>query len=130
MVRDLRHSGGTISSQQLFRSDDGGQTWSLLAQYGFESVLTKPIDDFGVLPARKILVLVFVTPDVGWSGTDALGPTVFSTHDGGKTWTPASIKDPTRVVAINCSDVERCTITMTDATWTTNDGGETWISVT
>jgi photosystem II stability/assembly factor-like uncharacterized protein len=126
MIWNLGASGGTISSQQLFRSDDGGQTWLLLAEYGFESVLTKPINDFGVLPGPRIEILLFLTPDVGWIGTDEPGHTLFSTDDGGSTWTASSLPDQSRVSAIECDDIENCTVTMRGVTWTTTDGGGSW----
>ena len=63
-------------SRDLYRTQDGGATWSLLA--------------------RDLLIsgsLAFATPDRGWAAAGA-GATLDATTDGGRTWREVTVPSP------------------------------------
>ena len=68
-------SSSNFSIGQLFRTTDGGQTWSTLAV---------PIAD----------AFRFHTSVDGWLAGGPAGDKLFATHDGGATWTASSITPP------------------------------------
>ncbi|MFG0318736.1 MAG: exo-alpha-sialidase [Planctomycetota bacterium JB042] len=82
----------------LFRSDDGGATWSLVPGLTDHSSREAWFPGFGGLCAHAVLA----TPDARrlWVGISAVG--VFRSDDGGATWNPKNegvpriVQDPAR----------------------------------
>jgi len=113
-------------SKRRYTSGDSGQSWQLLAQVGFPSTLATPVDAYGDLPGPNINAVVFTSETDGWMATDEPGPTVWGTHDGGRTWVPAAIPSQARAFDIDCPDGMTCIVTGNKGIWLTEDAGEHW----
>jgi len=112
-------SGSNFSLGTLFRTEDGGDTWTQLSI---------PIG----APVR------FVTPSVGWTAGGPAGAELYQTQDGGQTWTrraPTSLTSPQpQYLLPDFSDSQTgifpVVTTVDDHTQVefhvTRDGGVTW----
>jgi hypothetical protein len=115
------------SEKLLFRSEDGGATWTLISR----TTLGNPPPEAGVgeFPNQgTVAVIVFISADTGWIGLQSAGQNLYRTQDGGSTWEAAEELPPAvPVTAIDFSDPPNGTVTTADSTWTTTDLGDTWV---
>jgi photosystem II stability/assembly factor-like uncharacterized protein len=122
-------AAATTVSKRIFRSDDGGRTWQLVAQSGFAGLNTPPAG-VGLAPAQPIHDVFFVDSRNGWIGVSQPGPGLFQTHDGGVTWIPIRSLGPEADVSrVRFSDLTHGEVQSRLGIWDTNDGGETWMLV-
>ena len=100
---------GATSDGKLFRTTDGANSWTLVAD-----------------TARATHSFFFVDPNNGYAVGD--GSLFLVTKDGGATWTPKDIGiPPTNLRSIQCATLKLCVMT-TDAGTAlvrTDDGGDT-----
>ena len=121
--------GGAAGSSEklLFRSNDGGATWTLISR----TTLGNPPAEAGVgeFPNQgTVAVIVFISGDTGWIGLESAGQNLYRSQDGGSTWEAADELPPAvPVTAIDFSDPPNGTVTTSDSTWTTTDAGDTWV---
>ena len=115
------------SEKLLFRSGDGGASWTLISR----TTLGNPPPEAGVgeFPNQgSVAVIVFISADTGWIGIESAGQNLHRSQDGGSTWEVATELPPAvPVTAIQFSDALNGTVTTSDSTWTTTDGGDTWV---
>jgi photosystem II stability/assembly factor-like uncharacterized protein len=131
----------------LFRTTDGGQTWTRLID---------PYGDSGIQGCQKT-GLVFPTAQTGWLTGDCngvmAGAFLFQTIDGGQTWQTVSLPAPADApnlfsdpspacgtrsavfftpqagkLIVNCSDYSKDPAVTSYYLYTTHDGGSTWVS--
>jgi hypothetical protein len=114
------------SEKYLFRSDDGGASWTLISM----TTLGNPPPEPGVgeLPnGNAAEVLLFADEDHGWLGLSSPGQNLYRSQDGGVSWTVIDDLPPAvPVTFIEFSDALNGTVTTSESTWTTADGGDTW----
>jgi hypothetical protein len=114
------------SEKYLFRSDDGGAAWMLVSM----TTLGNPTPEAGVgdLPnGNAVSVLLFLDATNGWMGLTSPGDNLFRSTDGGVTWTNVpAIPPAVAVQSITFTDAMHGTVTTSQGTWTTADGGATW----
>ena len=134
----------------LYRSNNGGLTWDRL--------LDPYTDSSGIMSCSKT-GLLFTDTTHGWLTGDchgvAAGVLLFKSNDGGATWTPVSLPDPTIApglfsnfeaacgsydpfffsnalghLAVNCMDYSQDPPTYQYFLYTTYNGGSNWVSST
>jgi hypothetical protein len=114
------------SEKYLFKTDDGGAGWTLLAM----TTLGNPPPEPGVgeLPTGNAAeALFFSDEEHGWLGLSSPGVNLFRSEDSGVGWTEVADLPPgLPVTAIDFTDAEHGTLATPDGAWTTTDGGETW----
>src|SRR5207302_5371270 len=75
-------SVGTAQQKQLFKTEDGGRQWTLLASSTY--------DESRGLPSReRARSLFFLDDQHGWLGT--LDCCLYATNDGGRSWQPLRV---------------------------------------
>jgi photosystem II stability/assembly factor-like uncharacterized protein len=114
----------------LVFSDDGGQTWRLMARTHPTQRL--PEGTHGVLPAAgHPLALNFVAPFTGFLALSGGEHPLWMTVDAGVTWAPAgSGMTSADVWAMEFSDPMHGRVRLSDwSVWLTEDGGLTWAEV-
>jgi photosystem II stability/assembly factor-like uncharacterized protein len=114
------------SEKYLYRSEDGGSTWALIAQTTLGN--PPPVAGAGTLPnGGAAQALFFVDQDNGWLGLGGPGQNLFRSTDGGHNWTFVDVLEPGVPVSdITFTDAQNGTLTTPDGNWTTSDGGDTW----
>lgn len=122
-VDGVTYSSGTI---YLYRTDDGGQTWSLVSME-----LPEGAENFelGIDPDQ----MQFVSADDGFlvvrMAGDATQTAVYITRDGGDTW----MLTPTIIPEAGASDfmsAQEAVIYNGEQFYVTRDAGRTWTTVT
>jgi photosystem II stability/assembly factor-like uncharacterized protein len=73
---------------RLYRTSDGGSTWSLVSR----TALTGPGSTPGALPPGCDKTISFTSPTVGWARSYCNGgdPYLYTTSDGGSHWHPVT----------------------------------------
>jgi photosystem II stability/assembly factor-like uncharacterized protein len=109
------------SSGQLYRSTDGGRSWSRFARVGTDDYV---LDHIVISPTNSKLVYVSA-----WSverQTDA--GDLFRSNDGGKTWTALSFphNKSIRAMAVSPSDENIVVIGALDGVFRSDDQGNNW----
>lgn len=83
---DMRLKDAFAADNTLYRTEDGGATWSKLAD-----------SMSGSLPSGMIAALRFVDGQRGWASTNTLQSgdlRLYATRDGGKTWSKSQLAIP------------------------------------
>jgi photosystem II stability/assembly factor-like uncharacterized protein len=114
------------SEKLLFRTSDGGASWTLLSQTTLGNPPLEP--GIGELPnGNAAEALFFVDEQHGWLGLSSPGQNLFRTDDGGVTWSEVPVLPPgLPVLDVSFSDARHGELTTPEGSWTTSDGGETW----
>jgi photosystem II stability/assembly factor-like uncharacterized protein len=111
----------------LFRSSDGGMTWTLISM----TTLGNPPPEAGVgeLPnGNAAEAIFFIDEQHGWLGLSSPGMNLWRSDDGGVNWIAVDVLPPALpVTAIAFADAQNGTLTTPDGTWSTSDGGTTWV---
>jgi hypothetical protein len=114
------------SEKYLFRTTDGGATWTLISR----TTLGNPTTEAGVgdLPnGNAVVQILFLDAMQGWMGLSSPGVNLFRSQDGGVTWTAVPVFPPgVPVTSIGFTDAMHGTVVTPEGTWTTSDGGATW----
>jgi hypothetical protein len=114
------------SEKMLFRSEDGGQTWTLISR----TALGNPPPEAGVgeLPSGTgVNVLLFLDAQDGWMGLASPGQNLWRTQDGGANWTSIDAVPPgVPITTISFTDSQNGAAVTPDSAWVTTDGGATW----
>jgi photosystem II stability/assembly factor-like uncharacterized protein len=120
-------AGAGSSEKYLFRSHDGGSDWEQISQTTPGDPM--PNEGEGDLPAgHPVHLIYFVDSDNGWMGLGSPGANLHRSQDGGAHWTPVDTLPPAvPVTAIAFTDAQNGTATTSTGTWTTADGGATWV---
>lgn len=108
----------------LVRTEDGGKTWSSV---GLPTDFTLPEDIAEIVDPGDVLLydVEFVTPERGWV-VGEFG-VIFTTNDGGKTWTSQKSSVETTLFGVHFADAQRGWATgIEQVLLHTTDGGETW----
>ena len=97
---DLGSGSANSLLMLLWRTDDGGRTWSQLPPTSLppQSVELPPYAG-SACPVFSPPHIAFTTPNIGWwtygaCGTGAARPLVWRTRDGGRNWTPSPLSAP------------------------------------
>ncbi len=121
-------AGAGSSEKYLFRSEDGGATWDLISQTTPGDIMPDDDDDSDLPIGNAAEVIYFVDEDNGWIGLSSPGPNLHRSQDGGETWTAIDDLPPAvPVTSIAFTDAQNGTVTTSESTWTTSDGGDTWV---
>ena len=114
------------SEKYLFRTTDGGATWTLISQ----TTLGNPTPQrrVGELPNGNAAVqILFLDATHGWLGLSSPGVNLFRSQDSGVTWAEVpGIPPGVPVTSITFSDAMHGTVVTPEGTWATSDGGVTW----
>ncbi|MBF6599874.1 MAG: hypothetical protein IVW36_05130 [Dehalococcoidia bacterium] len=115
------------SEKYLFRSTDGGDTWTLISQ----TTLGAPTPQAGVgaMPnGNGVTALFFQDASKGWLGLSSPGANFYRSQDGGVNWTEVAgvVPPAVPVRSISFSSATDGAVTTAAGTWTTTDGGTTW----
>jgi hypothetical protein len=114
------------SEKFLFRTYDGGATWTLISR----TTLGNPPPEPGVgeLPnGNGVVQILFLDTTHGWMGLNSPGVNLFRSQDGGVTWAEVPVIPPgVPVTSISFTDAMHGTVVTPEGTWTTSDGGVTW----
>jgi photosystem II stability/assembly factor-like uncharacterized protein len=111
----------------MIRTEDGGKTWSKVA---LPTDLALPEDVADIVQPGDVLLydVAFPTPERGW----AVGEfgVIFTTADGGKTWTTQKSPVETTLFGVHFADAENGWATgIEQVLLHTTDGGQTWQKV-
>jgi photosystem II stability/assembly factor-like uncharacterized protein len=125
-----RYSLEVPFTMSLFRTSNGGHTWSNLR---FEATLFPELKETNAHP----LQLLFVDPSHGWflwnvpTGTQASFGILLSTQNGGRTWTELPSPPSSHGVAFYTAK-DGWTTGQPDGSelWVTHDAGQTWTQKT
>jgi hypothetical protein len=125
------YGGAAAGSNEkfLFRTGDGGVTWALISR----TTLGNPPPEFGVgeLPnGIGVSALWFTDSTDGWLGLSSPGHNFLRSTDGGHNWTEVvvtGLDQAVPVVSISFSDAMHGIFTTPTDTFTTTDGGATWV---
>lgn len=125
------YGGAAAGSNEkfLFRSGDGGVTWALISR----TTLGNPPAEFGVgeLPnGNGVTALWFQDGSKGWLGLSSPGHNFLKSVDGGHNWSEVvvtGLDSAVPVLTISFSDATHGIFTTPTDTFTTSDGGATWI---
>ena len=120
-------AGTGTSEKYLFRSEDGGSQWELVSQTTPGDLV--PVEGEGDLPAgHPAHVIYFVDADNGWMGLGSPGANFYRSDDGGEHWVAVqALPTAVPVTGIAFTDAQNGTVTTSEGTWTTSDGGRTWV---
>lgn len=113
---DENHLIMGISSQEIYKSNDGGYHWTPI-----------PIPDELLGTDKYAYAIDFVTPDVGWVTIDR--QSLFHTIDGGQTWERQYLTEDSLLVTLPATyffDEQRGVISTLVGLYATEDGGEHW----
>lgn len=123
--------GAGLQTKKLFKTDDGGRTWNLIAETG------RPEGPQGKMPLSSYAEdLFFLDSQYGWLGT-AKGD-LLVTNDGGVTWQALPrLGDLTTIAKVQFLTpqkgyivaIERSSMPPISRLLTTSDGGKTWTEV-
>jgi photosystem II stability/assembly factor-like uncharacterized protein len=111
----------------MVRTEDGGQTWSTVA---LPTDLVLPEDVAEIVQPGDVLLydIDFVTPERGWM-VGEFG-VIFTTSDGGKTWTAQKSPVETTLFGVQFTDTNTGFATgIEQVLLHTTDGGATWEKV-
>jgi photosystem II stability/assembly factor-like uncharacterized protein len=108
----------------MIRTEDGGKTWSTL---DLPADLKLPEDVAEIVDPGDVLLydVEFATPEQGW----AVGEfgVIFTTADGGKTWTSQQSPVETTLFGVHFTDAQHGWATgIEQVLLRTTDGGQTW----
>lgn len=108
----------------MIRTGDGGKTWQNI---GLPTNFTLPEDVAEIVDPGDVLLydVEFATPERGW----AVGEfgVIFTTADGGKTWTAQKSGVETTLFGVHFADAQRgWAAGIEQVLLQTKDGGETW----
>ena len=125
------YGGAAAGSNEkfLFRTDNGGALWTLISR----TTLGSPPVEAGVgeLPnGNGVSALLFQDANKGWLGLSSPGHNLLKSTDGGHDWTEVvvpSLPSAVPVTSITFTDAMHGTFTSPSDTWTTVDGGTTWV---
>ena len=116
------------SEKYLYRSEDGGATWELISETTPGDIMPDDDEESDLPVGNPAEVIYFVDEDNGWIGLSSPGLNLHRSQDGGETWTPIDDLPPAvPVTAIAFTDAQNGTVTTSESTWTTTDGGDTWV---
>lgn len=112
------------SSGGLFRSDDGGRTWSFTAQFGFNSEYA--LERIVIDPRDSQVVYVAL-----WSIDDKNRGALFKSTDGGKSWTsiPAMQDKSIRALALAPSNPNVLVVGALQGIFRSEDAGTHWQNI-
>jgi hypothetical protein len=127
------YGGAAAGSNEkfLFRTDNGGTAWALISR----TTLGSPAAEAGVgeLPnGNGVSAFFFQDANKGWLGLTSPGHNFLRSTDGGHNWSelPVTGLDPgVPVQSIEFSDATHGSFVTPTGTWTTADGGATWVKV-
>ena len=127
------YGGAAAGSNEkfLFRTDNGGAVWTLISR----TTLGSPPAEAGVgeLPnGNGVSALFFQDANKGWLGLSSPGHNLLKSTDGGHNWSEVvvpSLPPAVPVISITFSDATHGTFTSPSDTWTTVDGGTTWVKM-
>jgi len=115
------------SEKYLFHTTNGGAAWTLISR----TTLGNPTPEAGVgdLPnGNGVVQILFLDATHGWMGLNSPGVNLFRSQDGGVTWAEVAVIPPAvPVTSINFTDAMNGMVVTPEGTWTTSDGGVTWM---
>jgi photosystem II stability/assembly factor-like uncharacterized protein len=108
----------------MIRTEDGGKTWTKLS---LPTNFTLPEEVAEIVQPGDVLLydVDFATPERGW----AVGEfgVIFTTEDGGKTWTAQKSPVTTTLFGVHFADAQNGWATgIEEVMLHTTDGGQTW----
>lgn len=116
----------SIKVQLLFKSDNGGQTFTAMSQTGLTMSNLSNIDVVGVDPALKDTVYLHISVENG-----TLGDGLYKSTNGGQTWTKIlTTMDTFGQVFLARSNGDLIVSTPTQGSQKSTNGGATWTPMT
>lgn len=116
---------GMVMPKQIYRTQDGGASWSLISkrQFGTET----PVAGVGLAPSATALDIIFQDDMRGWMIVGSAGAGLHRTADGGYTWDAIEElgNDLGRVLVTFTEDSDIVVRTQR-GDWISHDDGASW----
>jgi photosystem II stability/assembly factor-like uncharacterized protein len=105
-------NGWVINRERIFRTHNGGQTWTI---------------EFYLGGGDDLEAIYFADDQNGWIVTSGSSGVIYRTQNGGNTWQEISIPGASYMYNIHFIDANKGWIVGNGGDiWYTNDGGDTW----